>query len=151
MKKDIKKRWIAALQSGLYPKVNGNLRTSAGYCALGVLAEIVGGGRWAANGSAFNYVTSNGTLCGTALDGATLKDIRLSVKDQEAIIKMNDSEGKSFSQIAAYLKSNDMDKNYREANRSPETKARLALGFSKTAWAALPANARHSLIAAHGA
>lgn len=40
---DLIDRWIAALESGAYPKTIGLLRTDQGYCCLGVLHELIHG------------------------------------------------------------------------------------------------------------
>ena len=40
MNPEIKERWIAALESGDYPKTKGVLKDEEGYCCLGVLCEI---------------------------------------------------------------------------------------------------------------
>jgi len=53
MDAELKARWIEALKSGNYPKTKAALHRTvatgdipAGYCCLGVLASIVGDGRW---------------------------------------------------------------------------------------------------------
>ena len=40
MKKEIADRWVKALRSGDYQQTTSKLKTSEGYCCLGVLAEI---------------------------------------------------------------------------------------------------------------
>lgn len=40
MRKEIKKLWIEALDSGDYPKTTGRLKDEEGYCCLGVLCEL---------------------------------------------------------------------------------------------------------------
>lgn len=40
MDQEIKARWVAALRSGRYPQTWGALRTSEGYCCLGVLCDV---------------------------------------------------------------------------------------------------------------
>lgn len=40
MKADIKKKWVKALRSGKYRKAKGALKTTKGYCCLGVLTDL---------------------------------------------------------------------------------------------------------------
>lgn len=40
MKPEIKQRWIEALRSGRYAQSQEKLRTSQGYCCLGVLCDL---------------------------------------------------------------------------------------------------------------
>jgi hypothetical protein len=40
MKADIKTKWIAALRSGQYEQTTEILRSTAGYCCLGVLCDL---------------------------------------------------------------------------------------------------------------
>lgn len=40
MKKEIKDKWVAALNSGEYKQIKGFLKTNEGHCCLGVLCEI---------------------------------------------------------------------------------------------------------------
>lgn len=40
MNPGVKKKWVAALRSGKYKQTIGNLKTSEGYCCLGVLCDL---------------------------------------------------------------------------------------------------------------
>ena len=40
MRPEIKAKWVAALRSGEYKQAQGQLRTDAGFCCLGVLCEL---------------------------------------------------------------------------------------------------------------
>ena len=40
MKDEIKRRWIAKLESGEYPQTKSVLADDSGYCCLGVLCEV---------------------------------------------------------------------------------------------------------------
>jgi hypothetical protein len=42
MEQALKDKWIAALRSGKYPQTSQFLRTSKGYCCLGVLCDVAG-------------------------------------------------------------------------------------------------------------
>lgn len=50
MNADVKAKWIAALRSGEYQQVSGQLCSGTGFCCLGVLSELyiqeTGNGRW---------------------------------------------------------------------------------------------------------
>lgn len=41
MNKKYKEKWIDALESGEYKQIKGRLRSSYGYCCLGVLCDVV--------------------------------------------------------------------------------------------------------------
>ncbi|QGT54331.1 hypothetical protein b3_0087 [Synechococcus phage B3] len=40
MKQEIKEKWVAALRSGEYQQTTGCLRSSEGFCCLGVLTDL---------------------------------------------------------------------------------------------------------------
>jgi len=40
MKKDVADIWVKALRSGKYEQTTGRLKTTGGYCCLGVLCDI---------------------------------------------------------------------------------------------------------------
>lgn len=40
MNTQIKEKWVNALRSGEYAQTDGNLRTTVGYCCLGVLCDL---------------------------------------------------------------------------------------------------------------
>lgn len=42
MDADIKRQWVEALRSGKYPQAKKALRTDAGYCCLGCVADVLG-------------------------------------------------------------------------------------------------------------
>lgn len=46
MKKEVAEAWVSALRSGKYSKTTRQLRTSQGFCCLGVLCDISGQGSW---------------------------------------------------------------------------------------------------------
>lgn len=68
MKKSVKKKWVAALESGEYKRGTSRLRKPDEegvdrFCCLGVLCDISGIGDWGvenAPNSARSYVTENG-------------------------------------------------------------------------------------------
>lgn len=53
MKKQVKDKWVAALLGGEYKQTRGYLRTSEGFCCLGVLCDLAskeGVGHWGEEG-----------------------------------------------------------------------------------------------------
>ena len=49
MRQDVAEKWVAALRSGDYKRVNGCLKGGRGFCCLGVLCDIHAkevGGEW---------------------------------------------------------------------------------------------------------
>lgn len=65
-------QWMAALESGDYPKTTGCLKDSTGFCCLGVLADIEGA-PWA-EGRDVPFITSTGSS--TDWDGADGGELR---------------------------------------------------------------------------
>lgn len=47
--------WLEALRSGRYQQTRGQLRSSSGYCCLGVLCDISHKGTWLDTGSSWSY------------------------------------------------------------------------------------------------
>lgn len=102
MNKEIKIRWIEALRSGKYKQHTQQLRYKDNYCCLGVLLDVTKNetnGFWSANGL-FNYKNNNYAAC---ISYPLITDIELDDKLQCKLIEMNDSEGKTFNQIADFL------------------------------------------------
>lgn len=98
MKKTIKTKWLAALRSGKYAQCEGTLRKenylgsgNDAYCCLGVLQLVATGKK-------------------PRLDkGLPSKNVCSAVGLQrgcvtERLVEMNDGQGKSFKQIAAWIK-----------------------------------------------
>jgi hypothetical protein len=96
---EFKAKWIAALRSGEYKQGEGELHNPHRdtYCCLGVAGRIAGVSaedlrrdgflkKEMSNSIPYCLVNDNGTV--------------------SRLIAMNDSEGKSFSEIADYIESN---------------------------------------------
>ena len=43
---DNRSKWVAALRSGTYAQTRRALRTSEGWCCLGVACDVLGDGQW---------------------------------------------------------------------------------------------------------
>lgn len=59
----IKKEWIEALRSGKYPQAQDRLRSSQGFCCLGVLEDVMRpstGATWETNTGNFDIVVPRG-------------------------------------------------------------------------------------------
>lgn len=109
MNPDDKIAWIAALRSGEFKQDEGYLRTDDGFCCLGVLChlkevpfdkvkddispEYEEYQFTFADGSKFIGSVSEG-FCG------------LELTDQEKLIDLNDTQGKTFAEIADYIEAN---------------------------------------------
>lgn len=129
----VKKRWTDALRSGEYPQGSNQLKTNDGYfCCLGVKAEIEGKltkakytvypGRPETTYEEkekyglFNWFTRTVTRtlparpdrvqegtwrCGSIM--GHLPENEMPSEIQAKLINMNDTEGRSFNYIAAYI------------------------------------------------
>lgn len=95
--------WLAALRSGEYKQGKNKLRTDGDFCCLGVLCDVAakrGIGAWVPGTDRF--LGPDGNVCtmfapNEIIDalGAYLEDTKLTF--------MNDSENKSFAEIADYI------------------------------------------------
>jgi hypothetical protein len=54
MHSDIKQLWVEALRSGEYIQDRGQLRSSRGYCCLGVLCDLYDPAGWATYGHSYD-------------------------------------------------------------------------------------------------
>jgi hypothetical protein len=118
MKKTIKAKWVAALRSGDYRQIKGNLHQQAGetlnlragYCCLGVLCDlaaregVVAGSLNPRSGIwAYGADTDTGVLPREVLDWAGLKDPDPVVPvgdDVASLTTVNDDYLLPFSRIA---------------------------------------------------
>jgi len=113
MKKEIADRWIEALESGKYSQTTNNLKTSEGFCCLGVLCEITKeetGLEWT------DWDKSSSSICGhtVSLPGE-VQDIAgmhtscgvlpLHLFRGKSLTSLND-DGKTFSEIAQIIRDN---------------------------------------------
>ncbi len=121
MKKDIKKKWLKALRSGEYKKATGSLKTTSGFCCLGVLSDLYikehttgrGKAEWVDRNGDIAFETKGesetGVLPSAVVRWAGLKDDAPKVsftgtgKDEDGqigLINLNDDKGFSFARIA---------------------------------------------------
>ena len=112
MSKQLKKQWVAALRSGKYMQTTGYLKKKeedgkCAYCCLGVLCSVAGLRlkKKSSNGF-FGHLDEWGL---PEEDGITHvpnehgERIGLPKKVQDRLMRMNDSRGKTFKQIATYI------------------------------------------------
>jgi len=114
MKKEIADKWVAALKSGKYEQSRLRLKTSEGYCCLGVLCDISGLGKWEVDERGidkivYKYVKENDTA-ETALLSSTVTDwagminhagqLPIEVIGVKYLFQLNDSGKMNFNQIA---------------------------------------------------
>lgn len=102
MDPDIKAKWLAALRSGNYRQGMGWLRTSNGFCCLGVLCDVVEPSRWGGSHKVNDMLvwSHDGEDCMKyqwEIDGGLLGE-----DTQEELATMND-DGKPFAEIADYI------------------------------------------------
>lgn len=105
MKRELKEKWIKALRSGEYKQAQRRLRTSEGFCCLGVLCDLVDSSKWEDTdpGDYFNYKTEVPHEC--YLPTVIRFDAGLSNYDESQVANMND-DGKSFLEIADHIERN---------------------------------------------
>lgn len=103
MNKTLKRKWLKALRSGRFQQGQHSLfqrvpRTrEKRYCCLGVLCVVAG----ATNRSdGYHY---KGKVAESFLSSTLTKVAKLSEEEQWKLVRMNDSQGASFEDIALYV------------------------------------------------
>lgn len=108
MDANLKAKWIEALRSGQYPQMasalRGEMNDQPAFCCLGVLCDVMGA----------SWQDGVPRLGGSRLDDHdeeilgrwTLETVGFDEKQQTVLFKMNDEEGKTFSEIADYIEAN---------------------------------------------
>ena len=115
MKKEIADKWIAALESGKYEQGLGALNSGGQFCCLGVLCEVLeifsrpivnhyGDVCFAYGAEAHDEVLPNEALIlsGIKTRNGTIKFVSKWLD----LTELNDERGRSFKQIAAYIRRN---------------------------------------------
>lgn len=106
----IKKLWVDALRSGEYNQCTGVLKSTVqpnSFCCLGVLCDVYGKNvlkkksKWIEGGFPFK-----GKINTTFLNESLLERVGISKKCQQTFIRMNDSIGSSFEDIARFIVKN---------------------------------------------
>lgn len=110
MKKKYMQVWVKALRSGKYNQCNAVLRTSYGFCPLGILCDITKKevkGRWS-RGTFYSgkWSRNRSFLPNTVRELTGIKSQEGNIKGfKKSLSKLNDS-GKSFSEIADIIEKN---------------------------------------------
>lgn len=114
---EIKASWTAALRSGKYPQVRGRLRTSEGFCCLGVYCDLAEPESWTSIHTFgphervswwHNFFSGTPVYENLAVHKAlyqlyTISGVQIPVED--ILIEMNDG-GNSFTEIADWIEEN---------------------------------------------
>jgi len=100
-----KTKWLEALRSGEYRQGSGELCTGEAYCCLGVYAEAVEGVR-PVQDEGLESVYMFHFKKEDCEKTASLPDTMLSEDVQGTLIKMNDTDCKSFPEIADWIEAN---------------------------------------------
>jgi hypothetical protein len=100
MDKEIKKKWMAALRSDKYQQIRKRLRKGkTGMCCLGVLCDIVEPKLWFHNKHrGFTYEGQK-----SFPPKGLVRNVGLYSQTIDKLVEMNDSQNKSFKEIAAYI------------------------------------------------
>jgi len=99
---EVKQKWVEALESGDYKQDTGCLRSSSGYCCLGVLCDLHSketGVEWD-NGV---YLNKMSDLPEQVRQWADLDYANPRIGEYSAFY-LNDTKRKSFREIAALIK-----------------------------------------------
>lgn len=103
----IKKRWVELLRSEDYEQVQRDLRNDCGFCALGLLCELVDPSGWSepVERDEFSaYYRHRGSE--TFPTPATIALAGLDTVAAAAVADMNDDHGKTFPEIADWIERN---------------------------------------------
>ena len=96
MDTQIKEKWVTALRSGKYRQGHGQLRSEDDkFCCLGVLCVVTG---------VDTKLRASGNYLFFAPDKA-LRVSRLGGEAEARLVRMNDSERRTFVEIADYIES----------------------------------------------
>lgn len=99
---DIKQKLVEALRSGEYQQRKGLLRDiDDRYCCLGVLYDVIRPDGWEREENTWRQEGMS-----SAIDSRTLEVIGLTDGEQWYLINMNDSQDKTFLEIADYIEQN---------------------------------------------
>lgn len=107
MNPELKKKWVDALRSGEYKQGKIGLYNyeSDAYCCLGVLCELAGFEKLPKE-DVYAVYNVGGVVSSVGLSAPFIDRIEFPPHEEGRLISMNDSKGKSFSEIADYIESN---------------------------------------------
>lgn len=97
MNPELKTNWIAALRSGDYTQTTSAIKDERGHCCLGVLAELI-------DPTGFKVTIDSVQDWRGGIDlGEHADEIGLPRDEMMRLMNLNDSERKSFVEIADYI------------------------------------------------
>ena len=108
MIKERAKELAEALESGKYQQTQKRLHDKDGFCCLGVACDISGLAPWVAfpdDPAVYTYRGKIGTLPPDVMTYFGFKSPAGEVDDDTTLASMNDT-GKTFSEIAAFIREN---------------------------------------------
>lgn len=105
MNPEVKDKWIDALTSGEYEQGILYLKKGNNYCCLGVLCDLFikehpGTVEWESSGAANDFIFDSTS----ALPDQVREWSGVSEYEEADLMELNDREGKSFEDIADYIK-----------------------------------------------
>jgi hypothetical protein len=102
MNRQYKEPWLEALRSGRYQQGRSYINSQGRFCCLGVLCDVAGV-QWTQPDEAGDCTSIDGTTdyCNLTEKGCEMFGLRS--QDVQVLTRMNDSEGKSFRDIADYI------------------------------------------------
>jgi hypothetical protein len=108
---EFKEQWATALESGEYPQGFGWLNRDGEFCCWGVACELLADELDLARGTATLASGAVLTVYGPGRDNAlpptaVLKYLDINHATMERLVSMNDSQQKSFKEIAAWIRGN---------------------------------------------
>ena len=93
MDKQIKAKWIKALESGRYAQGEGQLHRDGTYCCLGVLRALMHKGSKDSEGGDNTFLSKKHQ-----------KEAGLTMRQQCRLVTLNDDKGYTFKEIAGWIK-----------------------------------------------
>jgi hypothetical protein len=99
------KAWLEALSSGKFQQTKGSLKhhNTNSFCCLGVACEISNMGVFHASG--YYYLIGSDGIHGRSLLPEKIEK-RLGLLNYKYLAGLNDTQGKTFDEIADYIESN---------------------------------------------
>jgi hypothetical protein len=109
MNKELKEKWISALESSKYKQGQKRLRSygvddTLQYCCLGVLCEVMDNVKPMPIG--VGYRDPDGGMVTTSLSDSLLREAGLNPATQNQLIVMNDDRRLPFTEIAQWIREN---------------------------------------------
>lgn len=104
MKQEYKQPWIDALRSGDYKQGKTHLHSDSKFCCLGVLCEINPAVATKTMSLLDFYARYDGDSA--QLTSNLREEFDISETDMDRLMTKNDSDGKSFSEIADWIEQN---------------------------------------------